>query len=89
MLRIGNYTLKEWGADQSSQYLFELEECCQKLTDHPQLGRACDEIFPGLRRLEHGHHVIFYREKEDGVFISRVLHERMLPENHDFDQENP
>ena len=90
LLRIGQYTLETWGADQASQYLFELEECCQKLADHPQLGRACDEILPDLRRLEHGRHVIFYREKEDCVFVSRVRHQRMLPENHDFgDEEIP
>ena len=87
LLRIGEYTLDVWGADQASQYLLELEECCQKLADHPQLGRACDEILPGLRRLEHGRHVIFYREKEDFVFISRVLHQRMLPEKHGFGDE--
>lgn len=90
LLRIGAYTLETWGEDQASQYLLELEECCQKLGHHSQLGRACDEILPDLRRLEHGRHVIFYREKEDCVFVSRVLHRRMLPENHDFgDEEIP
>jgi len=36
-------------------------------------------IRAGLRRMEHGSHVIFYRWLPEGIFIVRVLHERMLP----------
>jgi toxin ParE1/3/4 len=51
---------------------------------NPALGRRCDEIRGGLRRLEHGKHVIFYRQQDnDGILVSRILHQRMLPERHD------
>jgi plasmid stabilization system protein ParE len=33
--------------------------------------------------MEHGRHVVFYREETEGILISRILHRRMLPENHD------
>jgi hypothetical protein len=31
-----------------------------------------------LRRLEHGMHVVFYREERSGILVSRILHQRML-----------
>jgi toxin ParE1/3/4 len=82
---IARYTLQRWGEDQAIRYLDDLEACCQQLADHPDLGRACDEIRPGLRRMEHGRHVVFYRHDATGVLISRVLHQRMLPERQAID----
>ena len=82
---IGRYTLRQWGEDQTVRYLTELETCCQTLADNPRLGRACDDILQGLRRFEQGRHVLFYREGAEGIFISRVLHRRMLPERHEID----
>jgi plasmid stabilization system protein ParE len=32
--------------------------------------------------MEQGRHVVFFRREPGGILISRVLHERMLPENH-------
>jgi hypothetical protein len=63
---IADYTLKRWGEDQMFRYLDDLEACCQKLAKFPELGRKSDEIRPGLRRMEHGKHVILYREKAEG-----------------------
>ena len=80
---IGLYTFRTWGPEQTERYLRELEDCCQLLADRPGLGRACDEIRSGLRRMEQGKHVVFYREEPGGILVSRILHQRMLPENHD------
>jgi hypothetical protein len=30
--------------------------------------------------MEHGRHVIFYRQVAGGILVSRILHRRMLPE---------
>jgi len=30
--------------------------------------------------MEHGRHVVFYREAAGGILISRILHRSMLPE---------
>jgi toxin ParE1/3/4 len=59
LLSIGEYTLREWGKAQASHYIGELEVCCQTLADNPALGQLYDEVRPGLRRHEHGKHVIF------------------------------
>ena len=57
------------------------------LADNPALGRACDDVRPGLRRMECGRHVVFYRKDADGILVSRILHQRMLPERRAIDDE--
>jgi toxin ParE1/3/4 len=83
LLSIGKYTLRTWGKVQAARYLRELEAVCQTLADNPALGRTCDDIRPGLRRTEHGKHVVFYRREPTGILISRILHQSMLPDRHD------
>jgi len=85
LLNIADYTLRTWGSAQADRYLGELEACCQFLADNAALGRTCDEVRPGLRRLEHGKHVVFYRQEPGGVLVSRILHQRMLPNLHAID----
>ncbi len=82
MPRIGDYTLHTWGQIQAARYIGELEVCCQRLADNPALGRPFDEVRPGLRRLEHGKHVVFYHQERGGILVSRILHQRMLPDRH-------
>jgi toxin ParE1/3/4 len=85
LLNIGKYTLRTWGKAQTVRYLRDLEDFCQTLADNPALGRACDDIRPGLRRLEHGKHVVFYRGERTGILVSRILHQSMLPDKHYMD----
>jgi toxin ParE1/3/4 len=87
LLSIG-YTPRTWGSAQAARYIGELEVCCQMLADNPALGRLCDDVRPRLRRLEHGKHVVFYRQKRGGVLVSRILHQRMLPDRHAIDDQD-
>jgi toxin ParE1/3/4 len=80
LLSIAQYTLRTWGEEQAIRYIDDLEAFCQMLADNPLLGRACDPIRQGLRRMERGRHVVFYREDGEGILISRILHRGMLPE---------
>ena len=88
LLSIADYTLREWGKAQAARYIDELEVCCQKLADNPALGRVCDDIRPGLRRHEHAKHVLFYRNERGGILVSRILHQRMVPERHAIDDQD-
>jgi toxin ParE1/3/4 len=88
LLSIGDYTLRTWGRAQAARYISELEVCCQKLADNPALGRPCDNVRPGLRRLEHSKHVVFYRQKRGGILVSRILHQRMLPDKYATDEQD-
>ncbi|HEX4889729.1 MAG TPA: type II toxin-antitoxin system RelE/ParE family toxin [Alphaproteobacteria bacterium] len=91
LLGIANYTIQAWGIVQAASYIDDLETCCQQLAGAPGLGRPCDEIRPGLHRIGRGKHVIFYRLRKGEIFVSRILHKRMLPEKHfgkDTDEES-
>ena len=88
MVNIGSYTLRTWGEDQAVRYIDDLEACCDMLAENPDLGRAAEPVRPGLRRMEHGRHVVFYRRETAGVLISRILHQRMLPEKHAVDDDS-
>lgn len=61
------------------RYLGEIQARIREVAESPLMGRACDTIETGYRRIEQGRHVIFYRRKLDGIFVGRVLHQRMLP----------
>jgi toxin ParE1/3/4 len=88
LLSIAAYTLGAWGEDQTVRYIDDLEACCQMLAGNPGLGRNCNDIRPSLRRMERGRHVVFYREYAGGILISRILHQRMLPERQAIDDED-
>lgn len=81
LAEIFDYTVDIRGEEQAEIYLQELAGCFQRLADSPGLGRPCDLILPGIRRFEQGKHVIFYKPERKGIIISRVLHQRRLP-NH-------
>jgi plasmid stabilization system protein ParE len=52
------------------------------------LGRLCHDIRPGLHRHEHGKDVLFYGQERGGILISRILHQRMLPDRHTLDNQD-
>jgi toxin ParE1/3/4 len=85
LLSIGDYTLRTRGKAQAARYIRELEVCCQALADNPALGRRCDDVRPGLRRLEQGKHVVLSRQERGGILVSRILHQSMLPDRHAID----
>ena len=89
LLEIASYTLSSWGEDQAVRYMDALEACCRQLVNQPEVGRACDQVRHGLRRMERGRHVVFYRIEAQGILISRILHQRMLPERQIIDEGFP
>ena len=88
LLAIGVHTLRTWGEDQTVRYLKDLEVGCQMLAGNPALGRSCDDIRTGLRRMELDRHVVFYRKHTGGILVSRILHQTMLPKRHVLDEED-
>jgi toxin ParE1/3/4 len=88
LLGIGAYSLKTWGEDRTVRYIDSLEECFRMLAGNPSLGRSCGDIRPGLRRMETGQHVVFYRDEAGGILVSRILHRRMLPDVHATDEDD-
>jgi toxin ParE1/3/4 len=77
---IFDYTVDTWGEEQAENYIEELSKCFQLLADSPGVGRNSDPIHLGIRRFEQGQHVIFYKSERNGTTISRILHQRRLPD---------
>ncbi len=69
---------QRFGVMQSDRYQAELDEKFAMLAEFRHMGRRADSIRKGLRRHEHGSHVIFYREKGEGIVIVAVVHARSL-----------
>lgn len=87
LIEIGDYTLDHWGADQAIRYLDSLERCFDLLAANPEIGRRCDRLRKGYRRIEHEKHVVFYRLDKEDVLIVRIVHQRVLPENRSMDEQ--
>lgn len=87
LIEIGDYTLDHWGADQAIRYLDSLKRCFDLLAANPEIGRRCDRLRKGYRRIEHEKHVVFYRLDKEDVLIVRIVHQRVLPENRSMDEQ--
>jgi toxin ParE1/3/4 len=73
LVEIGNFLARD-NPTNAARFVERVEEHCQLLAAHPLIGRARDELVPGLRSLPSGRYVIFYRALDDGAEIVRVLH---------------
>lgn len=82
LINIYLYTLETFGFKQAEDYTQRMKWCFAALADHPRMGRLAEEVRPGVRRHEHGSHVIFYREDAAAgdILILAVLHARMRPD---------
>ena len=80
---IWDYTAGRWDVDQAEEYLRGLQHASERAAANPRVGRACDEIRPGYRKLAAGSHTLYYRVSADGIVdVVRVLHERMDVDRH-------
>ncbi len=52
-------------------------DAMEALAAGTRLGRPADDISAGLRRENQASHAILYRQRDDGIFVVRVLHQRM------------
>jgi toxin ParE1/3/4 len=72
---IWNYTADRWDIDQADRYVEN--RTIGLVAADPERGRPYDRAGRGYRMIASGAHMIFFRKLEDGVFIVRVLHQRM------------
>lgn len=75
---IARYTQTKWGRDQRNRYLKQFDESFYLLCESPGIGKSCDLIKKGYRKLPQGSHVIFYKIGTDSkIEIIRILHKSM------------
>ena len=87
IFEIAVFTIQRWNEAQADKYLAGLKELCQRLAEGDAEGRARDDIAPGLHRIGYMSHAVFYRLTSYGVRIVRVLHQRLLPDLHSFEDD--
>lgn len=73
LLSIYIYTAQQFGGLQALSYKTQLESALDLLVCNPMMGRCVSHVRDGLRKHEHGSHIIFYRSDGPDIFIVRVL----------------
>lgn len=73
---IVEFTVETFGALQAVKYHASLERTFQLLADFPRIGLPTYDLRPGLYRLPHKSHTIFYTHGLDHILIARVLFAR-------------
>ena len=58
----------------ADRWLDRLDEKFRLLATQPMMGRARDELAPGVRSFPIGRYVVFYVPLDDGIDVVRVLH---------------
>jgi toxin ParE1/3/4 len=71
----------------ADRYIDHLRDRASELLHFPELGRARDEIHPGLRSLLARNHLLFYRIEDQEVQVLRILHGSMDLPNQTFEDE--
>ena len=71
----------------ADRYIDHLRDRASELLHFPELGRARDEIHPGLRSLLARNHLIFYRLEDEEVQVLRILHGSMDLPNQTFEDD--
>src|SRR3546814_8706983 len=59
---IARFTQSRWGLRQRNVYLREVDQVFRSLAKNPLMGRACDEVWEGYRKLPHGADVSYYKQ---------------------------
>ncbi|MFB8003686.1 type II toxin-antitoxin system RelE/ParE family toxin [Nocardia sp. NPDC056000] len=79
---IYDYTRSRWDLARAEDYIRALQHAIERAAADPRIGRECDEIRPGYRKLPAGSHVLFYRLTDGAADIVRILHQRMDVDRH-------
>jgi toxin ParE1/3/4 len=58
----------------ADRWVERLDEQFRLLVAQPMMGRARDELEPGVRSFPFGRYVVFYVPLDDGIDVVRVLH---------------
>ncbi len=67
----------KFGLPQAQKYFLGMHGVFQVLGENPNLGRDASEFIENLKRFTYESHTIFYLQTANGLFILRVLSQRM------------
>lgn len=70
---IGDYIASD-NPRRALTFIEEIEQRCETLVCNPLIGISRDDLTPDLRSVSFKKYLIFYRVRNGGVFIARVIH---------------
>jgi toxin ParE1/3/4 len=68
----------QFGENQADKYYNQLFDSLELLASFPLTGRAADQIYPSLRRVEFTPYVILYFPRDYGVYVLRLLKQSQI-----------
>ena len=71
------FGIYKFGLSRAQQYFFDMHEALEVLAENKNLGRDASEFIAALKRFSYKAHTIFYLQTASGIFILRVLSQRM------------
>jgi toxin ParE1/3/4 len=81
VIGIAEYSFEQWGAERAENYIEGVDRAAHQLPELLGISRPV-EGYPQLRRMQIDRHMLFFRIVDDVIEVVRILHERMLPEEH-------
>jgi toxin ParE1/3/4 len=79
MAEVWSYTERLWDTEQAVRYINQLRKKITAIAENPNLGSDCSELYPDLRRIRCGSHLIYYLATDALLDVVRVLHARRDP----------
>ena len=71
---IYNYSEEQWGEEQATKYIFDLDSSFRNLGQNPKLGRTRRDLAQSIRSIPQSSHIIFFTEWQGEGGIVRILH---------------
>ena len=75
LLSVWHYGVQEWSPSTADKHEHLIWRACNRLREHPELGRTRDELLLGMRSILINPHVVFYRISDSAIEIIRVTHQ--------------
>ncbi|MBE0362728.1 hypothetical protein PULV_a0278 [Pseudoalteromonas ulvae UL12] len=82
LINIFQYTYKNFNISQAESYLLELETCFIMLSNEPELAHRVEDIRKDYFRYLFRKHAVYFKSRENDIFIVRVIHQQMKYELH-------
>ena len=76
---IRRYTLEKWGQDQWITYFLQINRAFEQIIENPDGGKNRDLFHAGMRSVNCGRHVIFWKclnIADDDPVVLRIVHQR-------------
>ncbi|WP_338493528.1 type II toxin-antitoxin system RelE/ParE family toxin [Erwinia aphidicola] len=74
--QIDRYSRLHYGDLKADKYCEGMHDCLERLAEFPLSGREAFAIISGLRCCDYQHQRIYYRIRENDIFVLRILHHK-------------